>query len=136
MSVFKKAKRIGKERQEQYDEFQKQYDKIKLNPMDFPMEERADVVRRNRKFKKSLRDSAKREGKGDFTKRTPVIIEAIIEKGKEIVDDFKNPKEFEMDVTKPNKQYMARGGEVSKRKKKKSIDGIAIKGHTRAKRRR
>lgn len=136
MSVFKKAKRIGKERQEQYDEFQKQYDKIKLNPMDFPMEERADVVRRNRKFLNSLKDSAKREGKADFTKRTPVIIEAIIEKGKEIVDDFKNPEEFEMDVTKPNKQYMARGGEVSKRKKKKSIDGIAIKGHTRAKRRR
>ena len=136
MSVFKKAKRIGKERQEQYDEFQEQYDKIKLNPMDFPMEERADVVRRNRKFLNSLKDSAKREGKADFTKRTPVIIEAIIEKGKEIVDDFKNPEEFEMDVTKPNKQYMARGGEVSKRKKKKSIDGIAIKGHTRAKRRR
>ena len=60
MSVFKKAKRIGKERQEQYDEFQKQYDKIKLNPMDFPIEDREDIVNRNRKFKKSLRDSAKR----------------------------------------------------------------------------
>ena len=136
MSVFKKAKRIGKERQEQYDEFKELFDKIKLNPMDFPIEDREDIVNRNKKFEKSLKDSAILEGRADFLKRTPVIIEAIFEKGKEIVDDFKNPKEFEMDVTKPNKQYMARGGEVSKRKKKKSIDGIAIKGHTRAKRRR
>ena len=135
MSVFKKAKRIGKERQEQYDEFKELFDKIKLNPMDFPIEDREDIVNRNKKFEKSLKDSAILEGRADFLKRTPVIIEAIFEKGKEIVDDFKNPKEFEMDVTKPNKQYMARGGEVSKRKKKKSIDGIAIKGHTRAKRR-
>ena len=136
MSVFKKAKRIGKERQEQYDEFKELFDKIKLNPMDFPIEDREDIVNRNKKFEKSLKDSAILEGRADFLKRTPVIIEAIFEKGKEIVDDFKNPKEFEMDVTKPNKQYMAKGGEVSKRKKKKSIDGIAIKGHTRAKRRR